>query len=141
MMEIINIVWLGYGLVGLWGWYQNRRNPFGLARGLTPLGAFVWGDGLIIGIFWIMACGVMLILNRADLFGLVWLIFWWVRAMGEVGYWLNEQFISKHRNKPKDLWGHELLPGEAIYFGYQLFWQMVMVGCSLGILWKFGMLA
>jgi hypothetical protein len=113
-----------------------RLDPFRPTPILFPLGIFVWGDALIIGGFWLLTGTMMLVFGKTNWFPIVLFTFWWVRAMGEVVYWLNEQFATKHRNVPNKLWGHTLFPGEAIYFGYQLFWQMVMVGCTLGIIWQ-----
>lgn len=136
------LVWLvlGYSVASVCGWWRHRKEPFGLARVFPPLGIFVWGDALVVGSFWVVASGVLLWFGKSERLMLVGLVFWWVRALGEMVYWLNEQFARTHRNKPEDLPGHEWLPGEAVYFGYQVFWQMVLVVCSLGIGWCLGWL-
>jgi hypothetical protein len=111
-----------------------KFNPFKSTPWLFPLGIFVWGDVPIIIGFWMLAMGMMWMGGKSNLFPLVVLVFWWVRALGEIIYWIHEQFAVKHRNDPDKLWGHQWMPGEAIYFGYQLFWQMVMVACMVGII-------
>jgi len=116
-------------LITLKGYYQSAqlKNSFKVTRGLFPLGIFVWGDALTIGPYWILVALLSGILQDVHLFYALISLFWFVRAQGEVQYWIAEQFTSKHRNKPKDLWGHQFFEGEAIYFGYQTFWQVVMM--------------
>ena len=104
------------------------KNPFGIATGFQPLGAFVWGDLLVITPFWIATGFISLYAENLTIFNLLFWIFWLVRARGEVQYWIAEQFTHKKRNKPHTLQFNSLFGGgEATYFGYQVFWQIISV--------------
>ncbi len=66
---------------------------------LLPLGIFVWGDGLILGPFWM---GIAIIINFfpiVDTFRLV-ILFFIVRSFIEVIYWITHQVSSKEYNPP-----------------------------------------
>lgn len=116
-------------LVTAKGYYQStqKKNSFGETKWLFPLGIFVWGDAVTIGPFWIVVAVLSGFINNPHFTYSLISFFWFVRALGEVQYWIAEQFASKHRNKPKDLLGHQFFSGDAIWFGYQTFWQMVMI--------------
>lgn len=115
-------------LIFLKGLYEvKKRNPYGLTKYLFFIGAFVWGDVLVLGPFWIIASLVSLFLNNWYLFLLFVSLFWVIRSLGETIYWLNEQFAEKNRNPPQTLNFHKLINGEAIWFIYQLFWECVLV--------------
>lgn len=122
-----------FGLLNLivfiksWREVVIKQNPFGLTRGITWLGIFVWGDALVIAPLWILTSLLSLFLGDWILFCLIASIFWSVRSLGEVIYWLNEQFAAKKRNQPHTLVGFSLVKSEAIWFIYQIVWQCVMV--------------
>lgn len=113
--------------------YETRRknNAFGLTRWLTPLGSFVWGDAVVLSVFWIVASLVSWWLSDWNVFWLIASVFWVVRGAGETIYWLNEQFARDHRNPPESLWGYSLFKSEAIWFVYQLVWQCVTVAAVI----------
>jgi len=115
--------------VFLKGYYEivRKKNAFGLANYLSFLGIFVWGDSIILGPFWTLVCMITLLLNDWYLFLLSISLFWSVRSWGEVTYWLNEQFADKHRNPPQTLKFSKLFQSDAIWFVYQLFWQVILV--------------
>jgi len=115
---------------------RYKNNPFGLMHWLWPMGAFVWGDVLVLAIFWIIASIVAYALDSPLLFLLIFSVFWVVRSAGEVMYWLLEQFSEKVRNKPSDLLGQSVVNGsEAIWFLYQVFWQCVLVCALIASVW------
>lgn len=101
----------------------NRETPW-----LFWMGAFVWADAVVLGIFWLMTLLVAIVfLNDWLLFWLIYSIFWMVRAFGEIIYWLNEQFASKHRNPPKKFWIYKIFPNESVWFVLQVYWQCLLV--------------
>jgi hypothetical protein len=104
-----------------------KRNPFGVVRRYYFLGIFVWGDAPVLGIFWLGATALSIVLRDSTLFLLFVSIFWTVRSLGEVQYWMHEQFSAKERNKPADLWGAKWFAGDSIWFVYQIFWQCMTV--------------
>jgi hypothetical protein len=106
---------------------KNKKRVYGSTPYLFFLGAFVWGDMLVLGPFWITAAFFSLILKDWYLFLLIISLFWSVRSLGEIIYWLNEQFAGKNRNPPHTLKFHKLINNDAIWFVYQLFWQCVLV--------------
>lgn len=122
-----------FGLLNLivfiksWREVLIKQNPFGLTRWLSWLGIFVWGDAVVIAPFWIISALLSLFLRDWILFWLIVSIFWSVRSLGEVIYWLNEQFAAKKRNPPHTLPGYLLVKSEAIWFIFQIYWQCVMV--------------
>lgn len=105
----------------------KKRNPYGLTKYLFFVGAFVWGDVLVIAPFWVIVTFISLLINSWFLFLLFISLFWVIRSLGETIYWLNEQFAFKKRNPPQTLNFHKLINGEAIWFIYQLFWQCIFV--------------
>lgn len=134
LLQILIII-SSYALIHGFVQTSLKKNPFGLTRHLTIIGAFVWGDALIFGFFWLFISSVCLYLQNFKLILVTYSIFWIVRSIGETIYWLNQQFTTKKRDKPQDLFGHRLFPGESIYFAYQIFWQCVTVVSILATLY------
>ncbi len=116
-------------VIFLKGFYETKykRNAFGLTRSLFFLGIFVWGDAVILGLFWIITSIAALLLKDWYLFLLIISVFWLVRSLGETVYWLNQQFSTLNRNPVKNLLGHSIFHDDSVWFVYQLFWQCVMV--------------
>jgi hypothetical protein len=133
MTPLEQIIVILYGLQNLLafrkGFYEikDKNNAYGLAKHFGLLGIFVWGDALIIGPFWLIICSVILFLQDWYLFLVVFSIFWAVRSLGEIIYWLNEQFAGKNRNPPQTLKFYYFIKSDAIWFIYQLFWQCILV--------------
>lgn len=122
-----------YAFAGmLYSLYQNRTQHtyFGLSYVLIPLGAFVWIDGVVLGVFWTIVSLFLLILNNPTITLLVFALFWTVRSAGEVLYWFLEQFASKKRNPPPTLFLYRFFPNESVWIVMQLLWQCILV-CSL----------
>jgi len=100
----------------------NRETPW-----LFWMGAFVWADAVVLGIFWLLVIGLVLLLGDWLLFVLIYSVFWVVRSFGEAIYWLNEQFASKHRNPPHKFWIYKFFLNESVWFVLQVYWQCLLV--------------
>lgn len=136
--QILIIIFLLYSLVGLgfsiWQIYK-QNNFFGLCPLLLPFGAFVWIDGVILCAFWIVFLGITLVVSSWKFFFLVYGVFWMVRSLGEIIYWIHEQFAVHHRNLPHTLGlAYKLFPNESVWIVMQLFWQIVLIVSILGLL-------
>ncbi len=116
--------------------YQSvrKKNSYQKTTLLFPLGIFVWGDGMIISLFWFIVSGLSFIYQNTRMFLILFFLFWLVRAFGEAIYWINQQFSSINRNPPEKLFGYFLVKNDSIWFLYQLFWQMVMIGALFGLI-------
>jgi len=133
MNNIQQMVVLAFGLISLLvairGGYEIRKknNPFGEPFILFWLGIFVWGDAVILGFFWVLVSLVCFLLKDWILFWLIISVFWVVRSLGEILYWINQQFSPIIRNPPKNLLGFRFFKNDSIWFIYQIFWQCVLV--------------
>lgn len=116
-------------LIFLKGFYESKykQNAYGLTRPLLFIGAFVWGDAVIFGLFWAILSLLVLMLRDWNLFLLVVSIFWLVRSLGETVYWLNQQFSSLNRNPIKKLPWHSIFHNDSVWFIHQIIWQCVTV--------------
>jgi hypothetical protein len=106
---------------------RKKKSIYGLTTYLFFLGSFVWGDLIILGPFWFIASLISLLLNNWYLFLLITSIFWSIRSLGEIIYWLNEQFAPKNRNNPDTLRLYRFVKNDSVWFIYQLFWQCIFV--------------
>ena len=104
-----------------------KKNPFGQPFLLYIFGIFVWGDAVVLGLFWFLTSSICLLFHSLNLFLLIVSIFWIVRSFGEIIYWINQQFSPLIRNPPENLFGHRFFSGDSVWFIYQLFWQCVLV--------------
>lgn len=122
-----------YGLISILAFIKGiyevnkKNNPFGEAPFLFFLGVFVWSDAVMIGLFGFFISLICLLIRDWILFWLIISIFWVVRSLGEIIYWINEQFSPIIRNPPETLLGYKFFKNDSIWFVYQLFWQCVMV--------------
>ena len=113
-------------VVSFWQCYF-LKNPFGRCH-LAILGSFVWGDAVVFSIFWIILSFFTLIFVKSfNFFLFAASVYYVVRGFGETIYWLNQQFSKINRNPPKNFLIHKIFPGEAVWFIYQITWQVVMV--------------
>jgi hypothetical protein len=126
-ISLISIL-LGF-LVFLISFYQTKikNNPYGLTPLLLPLGIFVWGDGVVFGLFWFLVGLYAYIFNKIDLFPLIFTVFWIIRSAGEVIYWFLQQFATVKRDAPETLPFSSIFPGESVWFALQIIWQCVLV--------------
>lgn len=124
----ILLVFLAAAYTSLRAWHHlSKKNAFGLTRWGLPLGIFVWGDAAVLGPFWMLCAAGALILQDWALFWLVVSLFWVVRSLGEVMYWMAEQFSTKQRNPPETLLFHTVFHDDSIWFAHQVFWQCALV--------------
>jgi hypothetical protein len=126
---IINLI------ISIYSFYKCRHqaHTYGVTWWLYPLGIFVWGDGIIIGLFWAIAGLTSLFLQDFNLFLLIFSTFWLIRSLGETIFWLNQQFTTTNQYPPEQLLGHKIFRGkrneeyDAIYFVNQVFMQIINV--------------
>jgi len=104
-----------------------KNNPYGETPYFVWLGIFVWGDGIIIGPFWFFASLFSFFIRDWHLFLLMISVFWIVRSLGEVLYWLNQQFVKNNSNYYQKLTGYNFFKNDTILFIYQIIWQCVCV--------------
>ncbi len=95
--EIFILLTVVSGLCLVLSAYQVRRHKTKLeiiAHWAFPFGAFVWEDLLIFSLFSLGSLTATLLVRdwRAGL--LIYLVFWVVRHLGEVIYWLLQQFCQ-----------------------------------------------
>ncbi len=111
------------------GFYESKykKNVFGLTRPLLFFGMFVWGDAVILGLFWSLTAFVCLLLQDWLLFLLITSVFWMVRSLGEILYWIIQQFSQIKRNPPNTLIGFRWFKNDSIWFIYQLVWQCLLI--------------
>lgn len=137
MSDWQKIIILVYLLINLFAFIKGYRectknkNPFGLAGYFNFFGIFVWGDAVAIGLFWVIASIVVFIINDWILFLLALSFFWLVRGVGEMIYWLNQQFSNIERNPPHTLFLSNIFPSDSIWFIYQIVWQCVTVVAAI----------
>ncbi len=134
---------IGYSLVAVWqSWVACNRERWAFKQ--VPqyyvLGAFVYADAFIFGIFWALVGGVILWFQDWLLFGLIWALFWLIRSVGETIYWFNEQFAQTPRNPHHTLPWNGLFHDGSVWFVYQIVNQCVSVVAAVlviyfGVLW------
>lgn len=124
-------------LLFCYGLYQThwKKNAYGEFYPMLIIGALVWADAVIFGLFWTLV--PLFILFKPDwlLFLLLFSIFWTVRGIGEIIFFLNIQFNPIKRYPP----GHfPILPkifhDESVYFIFQIIWQCIItifIICSI----------
>ena len=125
-------------IIAIKGFYEasQRGNAFRVTHYLAWLGIFVWGDAIVVGIFWTFAVVVSLLLDNIYFFLFIYSLFWSVRGIGEMVYWLNQQFSPLRRNPPEKLTGYHLFRNESLWFMYQLYWQCIVVAAIAGALFS-----
>jgi hypothetical protein len=92
-----------------------------------PFGSFVWADHVIFGPFWALVSFFTYFLNDWKLFLLIFSVFWLIRSSGETMYWFFQQFHPRVGNEPSKFWINRYVPGEAVWFMHQIFWQCITV--------------
>lgn len=118
-----------FNLFLFWKSYQEcqRGRSFWLTRPLFLLGMFVWGDAVVLSLFWSAVAVASLLFQDWRVFLVLVSVFWLVRSIGETIYWFLQQFATTKRDPAKNLAGYHLVKNEAIWFMYQLFWQCMTV--------------
>lgn len=111
-------------------YYQSRYkdNAYGSFYPLNIIGAFVWGDGVVFGVFWFVVSSIVIIREDWILFLLILSLFWLIRSGGEAIYQLLQQFSEKKRNSldnyPRLM---KVFHNDSIWFVYQIYWQCISV--------------
>ena len=62
---------------------KKRKNPYGLTPQLIIYGIFVWGDAIIIGLFWTVVSLITVLTGNTSFFLITQAVYWIVRSMGE----------------------------------------------------------
>jgi len=112
------------------GFYQTKykKNAFGNFYPLNLIGAFVWGDAVVFGIFWSVVSAIVLARGDFILFLLVFSVFWLVRSAGEAIYQLLQQFSTKELNSINNFpFLKSIFHNESMWFAYQIYWQCITV--------------
>jgi len=130
--KIFLLIYLGFSAFGTSVAYRKvvkEKNNLGLVGPFIILGAFVWADLLVFGIFSFLFSLVCLILNDFILFLLGQSVFWFIRSMGEANYWFNQQFSTINRNPKSRFFFSKLFSHDeyTIWFVMQIFMQCVSV--------------
>ncbi|NMC36333.1 hypothetical protein GYA49_04785 [Candidatus Beckwithbacteria bacterium] len=106
---------------------SKKHNAFGNHPIFNLIGAFVWGDCVVFGLFWFLVGIVVLLLQNWWLFWLAQSAFWFVRSFGETIYWLNQQYSQRMRNPPQKFWLFKIFKNESVWFINQIAWQCLAV--------------
>ena len=114
---------------------KNKKNAYGKAELFCLIGAFVWGDVVIFGIFWFLISLVILFLKNWVLFLVILSLFWVVRSLGETIFWFNQQFSNKILCPPEKLCFYKIFRNNSVWFIYQIIWQCVMVISLLSLIY------
>ena len=104
-----------------------KKNAFGLTPPLTLIGAFVWADAVVFGLFWTLISLVSWWLDDWLLFLLIVSLFWVVRSVGETIYWFNPQFSTIDRNPPEKHLFYFIFQNDSVWFVHQIIWQSITV--------------
>lgn len=115
MNELVNLllnqqqqlVWILAGLLVLVGVLTSYQSVHTSKKGdfyqdtpwLLPLGIFVWGDGLILGPFWLVS-GLLFFWLPGLFIARYLLLFTAIRTGYEVVYWLTHQAAGKQYEPP-----------------------------------------
>jgi hypothetical protein len=115
--------------------FAFTRSKSGSFYGDTPqwfwLGVYVWGDGLVLGPFWALSALVWHLLPLEIVLSWV-LIFFAVRSIYEVIFWMLHQYAKKDYRPPflrKVAW----LDSESVAIIYQVFHTCVAVLCLVAL--------
>lgn len=128
--KTVILIYAAFSLFGLIKGYRqtkNKKNAYGDSPIFYPLGAFVWADAVVFGLFWILISVAALFLNDWILFLLTISVFWVVRSVGETVYWFNQQFSKINRNPPENYFIYKIFQNDSVWFVYQIYWQCLTV--------------
>lgn len=117
------------GLIIAYTSYQKTKSNqfYSLTTPLAPLGIYVWGDGLILGIFWAVVGLASPWLTTSNLVTL-FLLFHTIRSGYEVMYWLNHQSVKDPYHPPMPRHFHHLKTHESAII-YQLLHTCIVILC------------
>lgn len=122
-------------LIGAFIKVQKGKSLQSIWLPLEIQGSFVWADGVVFGIFWIIV-SLIFILAKLELewFYLFFLIFWVVRSSGEIIYWFLNQFSPRKNQNSTFQSLNRFFKNEYVTsFIFQIWWQCVLVLAFFGI--------
>lgn len=122
ILVILAILFFIVGLINV-----KRGKAYQKFWPLNIIGAFVWGDAIIFGPFWIVSSVVSLWLKNWQLFEIIFLCFWLVRSLGETIYWFLQQFSEVKREPPERIWFYRFVKSDAVWFIFQIWWQCITI--------------
>ncbi len=122
LILVYSILAFSLGFLGL---KKSRTNAFGGNFFLNSIGAFVWADAAIFGFFWGLVSLLLGFTGNSLLFLFFQSVFWSVRSLGEINYWLHEQFAPTKINPTRPF--KNFFSGDSVLFVYQIFWQCTLV--------------
>lgn len=109
-------------------WHTRKGNYHGEAFPFHPLGAYVWADAVVFGLFWTVSTIVLYKIGDWNLFWAYYFVFSAVRYLGETIYWFNEQFAGKKLEDTKKKWPYRFFKDEKVVrFTYQTIAQCLTV--------------
>ena len=125
--DSLMVIWIIYSLYGFYAAYNQiskKGNTNGLTPWLWPMGSFVWADAIVLAPFWII-CSIFLIgFKDPILVLLTYSVFWFIRCLGEMIYWINQQFSSIIREPADSLPMSSFFKNESIWFVRQVIAQI-----------------
>lgn len=127
--QIFIIIYLLFSISGFLVGFANSKkgNTHGNAHIYNLIGAFVWADAVIFGLFWSGFSALIWFLEDWKLFLLAQSVFWLIRSVGEMIYWLNQQFSDKDKNPIKGFWFYKYFKNDSVWFVWQIYWQCLAV--------------
>lgn len=122
-----------------WAIRRCQRNCFmSDTLPLMPLGIFVWGDALVLAPFWMLSSVAFWWLSWLGIFR--WfLLFYIIREVYEVVYWLNHQAV-KNTYRPPFLRNTPWLNTEQASIIYQLLAMCQVVLAAAALLFTYHLL-
>lgn len=115
-------------ILSIRGWFEStkKKTVFGGVHTFL-IGAYVWGDAVVFGVFWGLVSLISLLFQDFVLFCLVMSLFWVVRSFGETIYWLNEQYNNEKRVNIKKKALYKYFKNDSVLFVYQITQQCITV--------------
>ncbi len=124
------------GVIFWWSLKKSRNHQFySDTFALSVLGIFVWGDGLILGPFWLFASLLFIVLSPLMITRFI-LLFYAIRFAFEVVYWINHQVAQKKYMPPLFRHISWLKPQEGAIL-YQILTTCVCLLATFGLLLSF----
>jgi hypothetical protein len=95
---------IGLGLISSWLFITAIRksragNFYQDTHFLAILGIYVWGDALILAPFWLASAGLFILMPISAIVQ-YFLLFYVVRSVYEIIYWINHQVAKKDYQPP-----------------------------------------
>lgn len=110
------------------------------SRIFNPIGVFVYVDGIVIGLFWFLTAILIFYFNDWPVFILTYTAFWFIRSLGEVQYWINQQFAGNGLEKAADYPLNRYIKGKALWVTFQIFWQVIAAFLLVALIYQLKLL-